>query len=114
MRILILSCILSVNLFIALSAIAQTNGVDEGSPAERPTPSVNSEQPLQRMNVKTFTGKITKHGNDYVLYDMATNLVIKLDNQSLASKYFGKEVSVVGQLVAAENTIHVSKIVRAK
>lgn len=114
MRNRILCCLLILAFSLPFYAVAQTNGVDEASHSQPPTPSVNSEQPLQRMNIKTFTGKITKHGKDYVLYDMATNLIFKLDNQSQASKYVGKEVSVVGQLVPPENTIHVSKIERAK
>jgi hypothetical protein len=108
MRNLMLSCVLFVAVSLSLPAISQTSGVGETSPAQPPTSSVNSEQPLQRD--KTFTGKITKHGKDYVLYDMATNLTLRLDNQSLASKYLGKEVSVLGQFVAAGNMIHVTKV----
>jgi hypothetical protein len=95
-------------------AAAQKNGVDESSPAEPPSPSVNSTQPLQRMGLQTFTGKITKHGNTYVLYDMNTNLTLNLDNQALAAKYISKDVSVVGQLLPPGSTIHVEKILRAK
>ena len=114
MRNLICSCLLFLVFCFIPSSIAQTHGVDEASPAQPPTSSVNSEQPLQRMNVRTFTGKIAKHGKDYVLFDMATNLTFGLDNQSLASKYLGKEVSVLGQLVPPGNTIHVNKIERAQ
>jgi len=113
MRNVVFSCLLLLACCFVHSLIAQTNGVDETSPAQPPTSSVNSEQPLQRMNVKTFTGKITKHGKDYALYDMATNLTLKLDTPSLASKYLGKEVSVVGQLDASQNLIHVQKMERA-
>ncbi|HZQ67748.1 MAG TPA: DUF5818 domain-containing protein [Terriglobales bacterium] len=106
--------LLSLVFCLSLSAAAQTNGVDMNSQAERPTPSANSEQPLRRMDVKTFTGKVTRHSNGYVLYEMATGLVYKLDNQSEAKRFMGKDVSVVGQLVPPGEAIHVNKIERAK
>ena len=108
--------ILSVCLLLAccLPASTQNNGANQNSPAEHPNLPSNPEQPLQSNTVETFTGKITRHGNEYVLYDMPTNLVFKLDNQDEAKKYFGKDVSVVGQLLSPGSTIHVNKIVRAK
>jgi hypothetical protein len=114
MRTLSLLSTLALMLCLSITAFAQQNGQDEGSQVERPSNSAQSQQPLQRMDLKTFTGKITKHNGSYVLYDMATNLVYELDNQELAKKYKSKEVSVLGQLTPPGNTIHVSKIVRAQ
>lgn len=107
---------LTVTLLLASSCavLAQSNGRDENSNVENPTQQAQSQQPLQRMDIKTFTGKITKHGNAYVLYDMNTNLVFELDNQPLAKKFMAKEVSVVGQLMPPGSKIHVQKIVRAQ
>jgi hypothetical protein len=60
--------------------------------------------------VQTFTGMITKTGNQFVFNDEATNSSYQLDDQKTASKFAGKKVKVTGTLDASNNTIRVQAI----
>ena len=61
-------------------------------------------------SVRTFIGRITKNGDQYVLEDSSTNNSYVLDNQKQAKKFKGQNVTVTGRLGASNNSIHVQKI----
>lgn len=58
---------------------------------------------------RTFTGKIVKDGDKYVL-EVANNTTYQLDAQDNAKQYQDKHVRVVGQLDLRSDTIHVERI----
>lgn len=83
---------------------------DKGIPQPEPEqkqpvpPSADEKTPSQ-----TFTGKILKDGDKYVLKASGNN-TYQLDEQSGAKQYEDKEVRVVGTLDKGSNTIRVTKI----
>ena len=72
------------------------------------------QQPYNGMNqqsdVKTFTGKVMKSGENLVLKDSASKSTYKLDDQDRAKSFEGKNVKVTGTLDAATSTIRVANI----
>jgi len=83
---------------------------DKGIPQPEPQqkqpvpPSADEKTPTQ-----TFTGKIVKDGDKYVL-KVANSTSYQLDEQSGAQKYENKDVRVIGTLDTGSNTIRVTKI----
>lgn len=75
----------------------------------------DSPDPLegQQSEIKTFTGRISKHGPKFVLEDSSLRTSYLLDDQQKAEKYQGKNVRVVGTLDAENNMIHVRSIEEA-
>jgi ABC-type transport system substrate-binding protein len=57
---------------------------------------------------RSFVGSIAKTGGKFVLHTGGTDY--KLDDQSQAKKFEGKDVKVTGQLDQASNTIKVQSI----
>lgn len=64
----------------------------------------------QQAATKTFAGKIVKEGDKYVLRDMARKVTYVLDGTDDLKQYEGKDVTVIGSLDTAKNTIHVQKV----
>ena len=62
---------------------------------------------------KTFTGTISKDGEQFILKDDATKTSYQLDDQETAGKFAGKKVRVTGTLDATNNTIRVQTIEEA-
>jgi len=60
--------------------------------------------------LQTFTGTITKTGDQFVLTDDGTKASYQLDDQKSASKFDGMKVKVIGTLDASNNTIRVQSI----
>jgi uncharacterized protein YdeI (BOF family) len=60
--------------------------------------------------IQTFTGMITKAGDQFVFSDEATNSSYQLDDQKTTSRFAGKKVKVTGTLDASNNTIRVQSI----
>jgi hypothetical protein len=73
-------------------------------PAQPPNPHARQQTPSQ-----TFTGKIVRDGEKYVL-KVSSNTTYQLDEQSSAAQYQDKEVKVVGTVEAGSKTIHVIRI----
>ncbi len=94
----------------AWSADQQTPRLDPVpvNPALYPQDSQQERQ--QQPEVKTFTGRIFKNGEKFVLEDPAMNTSYQLDDQKKAEKYEGKNVKVTGTLDAQNNVIHVHAI----
>ncbi len=85
----------------AASAIplrSQSQGQDPGA----------QEQPAQQ--AQTFTGKISRKGDKYILRSSSDNMTYDLDDQEKARPFAGKDVKVTGTLDAQTNTIHVAEI----
>jgi uncharacterized protein DUF5818 len=73
----------------------------------------SSQAQQQQAPVKTFTGKISKSGQQFVLEDPATKAAYQLDDQKKAKQYENKNVRVTGTLDADGNIIHVQSIEEA-
>jgi hypothetical protein len=70
-------------------------------------------QQKEQQEVKTFSGKIAKDGEEFVLQDPAGKMAYRLDDQKKAAQFNGKSVKVTGTLDAANNLIHVQSIEEA-
>jgi len=100
---------------------AQQSTPQRQQPAEPPQTQAQPSQPDQAQpqqdtqESKTFAGKIMKLQNGN--FALVTGQTPQgqpaghfLDNQEEAKKFEGKQVTVVGTLELASNTIHVTKI----
>lgn len=74
---------------------------------------VTQDQSKQQEQVKTFTGTISKNGEQFVLADDSGKASYLLDDQQTAGKYAGKRLRVTGTLDASNNTIRVQSIEEA-
>jgi Protein of unknown function (DUF5818) len=72
-------------------------------PAERQTPQD------QTTTTQSFTGKIIKDGNKYVL-KVASNITYELQEQGNVTQYENQNVKIFGNLDKSTNTIRVVKI----
>lgn len=83
-----------------------------------PDPSRNpatQQQPMQpgdqnAASATTFSGKITKSGDKFVLSDVDSKTTYQLDDQQKAQAFLNKSVKVTGVLDASTGTIRVSAI----
>jgi len=65
-------------------------------------------------NIQSFTGKINKKDNQFMLEDKAKSASYKLDDAVKADRFDGKNVKVMGTLDASTNMIHVQSIEEEK
>ncbi|MGA8366651.1 MAG: DUF5818 domain-containing protein [Candidatus Acidiferrales bacterium] len=63
--------------------------------------------------IETFTGSISKSGDQYVLQSPFATAPYQLDDQQIASRFTGKRVTVTGTLDATDDLIHVQDIQEA-
>ena len=103
----LLACALPVA--TAWSADQQTPRLDT-LPANPTLYPQDSQQEPQQPDVKTFTGRISKDGQKFVLEDPTVNTPYQLDDQKKAQQHQGKNVRVTGTLDAQNNVIHVRAI----
>ena len=78
-----------------------------GSPADR---QQREQEQQQQPQAKTFTGKISKSGEKFVLEEETLRMTFQLDDAKKAQPYQGKRVVVTGTLDAQNNVIHVQAI----
>jgi len=102
---------LAVGSALAASFLLLSPQVKAQDPGQQPS----TQQPAQpgaqdQKQAQTFTGKIAKSNDGYVLTDEANKVSYKLDDQDKAKQFEGKDVKVTGTLDASSNTIHVSDI----
>jgi uncharacterized protein YdeI (BOF family) len=76
----------------------------------RATAPPSSMQQQTEQQSKTFSGTIAKHGDNFILTDVANKISYMLDDAQKASQYEGKKVKVTGTVDVASNTIHVESI----
>jgi hypothetical protein len=67
-------------------------------------------QQQSETQAKTFTGTVTKNGDNFVLSDPRSETSYMLDDVRKASKFEGKKVKVTGTVDVANNMIHVETI----
>jgi uncharacterized protein YdeI (BOF family) len=94
---------------LSLLGAAVAGAAPKASP-RRVLPATAQNQSNPQQQIQTFTGMITKTGDQFVFSDEATNSSYQLDDQKTASKFAGKKVKVTGTLDASNNTIRVQSI----
>src|SRR5277367_3824797 len=72
---------------------------------------VQDQSNPQQPQAKTFSGTISKNGDQFILRDDAANSSYQLDDQEKASKFEGKKVKVTGTFDQANNLIRIQTIV---
>jgi hypothetical protein len=70
-------------------------------------------QQQSETQAKTFTGTVTKNGENFVLSDTRSKTSYMLDDARKASQFEGKKVKVTGTVDVANNIIHVETIEEA-
>ena len=106
--------LLTCALTLASVSFSQQNpsqGGLPGSPADRQ--QREQEQQQQQPQVKSFTGKISKAGEKFVLEEETLRTSFQLDDPKKAQPYQGKRVVITGILDAQHNVIHVQAIEEA-
>jgi hypothetical protein len=78
--------------------------------ARRESAQENAHPPALR----TFTGAITKNGDQYVLNESKTHKLYELDDQDTAAKFATKTVTITGTLDTVKNVIHIQSIAEAQ
>jgi hypothetical protein len=72
--------------------------------------SQKSQQDLSHGQPQVFLGKIIQKGSTYVLKDTSTGARYELDDQTKASHYDGKNVTITGVLDPTSDIIRVNTI----
>ncbi len=63
--------------------------------------------------IRQFNGTITRNGDQFVLNDAKTHTLYQLDDQTAASKFEDKRVTVTGTLDIVKNIIRIQSIAEA-
>jgi glucose/arabinose dehydrogenase len=110
---------------LALASSAQAQQADEDSapatprqqqPTAAPTPPqpqevrAPSSNDAQTQQALAFTGRVANEQGQLVLQDPVTKMSYRLDDQSKAKPYVGKQVKVIGKLEMKSNTIQIDSI----
>jgi glucose/arabinose dehydrogenase len=110
---------------LALASSAQAQQADEDpAPAtprqQQPTAAPTPPQPqevrapssndAQTQQALAFTGRVANEQGQLVLQDPVTKMSYRLDDQSKAKPYVGKQVKVIGKLEMKSNTIQIESI----
>jgi Protein of unknown function (DUF5818) len=85
----------------------------EQQPAQQQAGQSSNSQAEQQPAAQTFTGTIMKDGSkkDGTKYVLKSNgMTYQLDDQDKAKQYEGKQVKIVGNLDANNNTLHIASI----
>ena len=109
MRIVFLFAVVAGLALLAMPAIAQSPTTPDANTTQQAPPQPSGDQ-NSASNQKTFTGKIVKNGDQFVLSDAQDKMTYQLDDQRQAEKYLNKNVKVTGVLDSATGTIRVSSI----
>ena len=84
---------------------------NESPERENPPPSWRTPQPQTTPGeMRTFSGRIARAGNKYVLEDSSAKVSYFLDDQKSARKFDGQKVTITGTLDKQSNVLHVEKI----
>ena len=79
------------------------------SPQQPEVPASSADGP-QTQQALAFTGRLANEQGRIVLQDPVTKMRYRLDDQSKARPYVGKQVKVIGKLEMKSNTIHIDSI----
>jgi hypothetical protein len=94
---------------IGQSALGQRAKV-YGVAASQQQPVQQGDEQKPAPETRTFTGKIVKSGDMFVLSDEQNKATYKLDNQKMAKEFVDRDVKVIGVLDESAGIIHVSAI----
>ena len=108
MRKIFSQLVTGLTLVAGIALLASTMWAQDAATQGQPMPGDQAQ--AQQAATKSFAGKIVKQGDQYVLKDMAHKVTYVLDGQDEVKQYEGKEVTVIGSLDPASNTIHVQKV----
>ncbi len=100
-----LSVVALALIFSAAPLVAKPNALPVSGSLSR-----IQSQSEDREQVQTFTGRIAKSGDKFVLQDDGSQAAYELDDQQRASQYEGKKVKVTGTLDQTKSMIHVRSI----
>jgi hypothetical protein len=78
-----------------------------------PTQANQSKPAKNDPSIRTFTGTISKNGDQFVLTDPKSHKVYQLDDQDAASRFAEKNVTVTGTLDTVKNIIRIQSIAEA-
>jgi Protein of unknown function (DUF5818) len=103
----------SLSLLFGTVSLAAVRAGSPMNASEGRSAVLQQNQASSDQQVQTFTGTISKSGDQYVLQGGSSTASYQLDDQQTASKFAGKKVTVTGTLDAASNLIHVQGIQEA-
>ena len=104
----------ALGLAIGSSAL-QTPSTSPTAPGqEGPPPQQEADAATPHQSARSFEGKISISGEQYVLLDRAAQTSYRLDDQQKARKYAGKEVKVMATMDPVSNLLHVIDITPAR
>lgn len=114
-RILSIVALLGMSFFAMNLVAQQTPSTSQQTPSSSAQSSSTPQQSQTNAttpgeSARSFEGKISKSGDQYVLQDNATSTSYKLDDQSKAKEYEGKNVKVMATMDPSSNTLHVVDI----
>ncbi|HLZ43806.1 MAG TPA: DUF5818 domain-containing protein [Candidatus Sulfotelmatobacter sp.] len=114
-RILSIVALLGMSFFAINLVAQQTPSTSQQTPSSSAQSSSTPQQSQTNAttpgeSARSFEGKISKSGDQYVLQDNATSTSYKLDDQSKAKEYEGKNVKVMATMDSSTNTLHVVDI----
>jgi uncharacterized protein YxjI len=72
--------------------------------------ALGGEQTEPPAHIRKFTGTIMRNGDQFVLNDAKTHTLYQLDDQTAASKFEEKKVTVTGTLDTVKNLIRIQSI----
>lgn len=96
-------------IFISLVGFLTLFGL-MATPVQSRVHAAGISQAIPQPEAKTFTGRIVKSGENFVLSDSVTKTRYLLDNQDRARPYEGKNVKVTGTIDVGNNMIHIETI----
>lgn len=91
-----------------LAATAQNSKPYNDVSAQDQMQQPDNQKPAAEM--KTFAGKIVKHGSALILSDQDGKTTYQLDDQQKAREFVNKDVKITGVLDASTGMIRVSAI----
>lgn len=101
-------------LIFAYAAVALAdNSIAKQAEAWQPQILLMQDQSPAKPVTRSFTGTITKIGDQFVLRAETADAPYQLDDQDSASKFVGRKVKVTGVLDDSNNTIQVQTIEEA-
>jgi uncharacterized protein DUF5818 len=91
------------------SSAPSSAGQANSAPQQHQTEPTSADQ-----SARSFEGRITKEGGQFVLQDSASSTSYQLDDQEKAKQYEGKQVKVMATMDPKSNILHVVDIVPAE
>jgi hypothetical protein len=88
------------------SRIPSSPGQADSTPQPHQTDETSSQQ-----TARSFDGRITRSGDQLLLWESVSHTSYKLDDQSKAKQYEGRHVKVMATMDASSNTLHVIDII---